>query len=260
MKRFIIEQSEKEFYTSHSGLAPGSSPGQALVGLCVNELCSLTDKAREAFPVSAASNGIGLDDILRSYIGYLDVSAEYEDLFEVKLDILGRLVKEQQKRGQRLESPLDVHKLVQITPRFEKFADFPVELDFLLELGGLTWIGTYGPISKWKEGIKQGMQLMEGYGFPPIVVTRPMQGGHFGVLRFIAVFDKSDSERVNRVTRLNEALSDLVMALGFFPYKTPPWVVHRHRDKIEANFLTLLGKVRKLLDPGGIMNPGKWPV
>ncbi|MFQ5843048.1 MAG: IS1380 family transposase [Thermodesulfobacteriota bacterium] len=63
MKRFIIAQSEKEFYTSHSGLA--------LVGLCINELCSLPDKAREAFPISTKNNGIGLDDIVRSYIGLL---------------------------------------------------------------------------------------------------------------------------------------------------------------------------------------------
>ncbi len=71
MKRFIIAQSDKEFYTSHSGLA--------LVGLCVNKFSSLPAKAVEAFPVSAASNGIGLDDILRSYVGLLATGqSDYE--------------------------------------------------------------------------------------------------------------------------------------------------------------------------------------
>lgn len=191
---------------------------------------------------------------------YIDVSAEYEDLFEVKLSIIDRLVQAQRKRGVRLESPLEVQKLVQIAPRFEKFADFPAELDFLLDQGGLSWIGTFGPTSQWKEGVKRGMQLMQKHGFPPIVVTRPMQGGHFGVLRFIEVFDKTDREKVKRVTKLNQELSDLVIELGFFPYKTPPWIIHRHRDKIDATFLSVLGKVRKVLDPKGIMNPGKWPV
>ena len=71
MKRFIIAQSDKEFYTSHSGLA--------LVGACVNKLCSLPKKARKAFPVSPGSTGIGLDDILRSYIGLLALGqSDYE--------------------------------------------------------------------------------------------------------------------------------------------------------------------------------------
>ena len=63
MKQFVLEQSKKEFYTSHSGLA--------LVGLCLNKLCSLPAKARNAFPVS--SGGIGLDDIIRSYVGLLTI-------------------------------------------------------------------------------------------------------------------------------------------------------------------------------------------
>ncbi|MGV8075068.1 MAG: IS1380 family transposase [Syntrophobacteraceae bacterium] len=71
MKRFIITQSDKEFYTSHSGLA--------LVGLCLNEFSSLPDKAKKAFPVSPGSNGIGLDDILRSYVGLLSLGqSDYE--------------------------------------------------------------------------------------------------------------------------------------------------------------------------------------
>ena len=71
MKRFLIEQSDKEFYTSHSGLA--------LVGLCLNKLSSLPLKAKGAFPLSPASNGIGLDDIVRSYVGLLSLGqSDYE--------------------------------------------------------------------------------------------------------------------------------------------------------------------------------------
>jgi len=71
MKRFIITQSDKEFYTSHSGLA--------LVGLYLNKFCSLPAKAGEAFPLSPGSNGIGLDDIVRSSVGLLALGqSDYE--------------------------------------------------------------------------------------------------------------------------------------------------------------------------------------
>ncbi len=79
MKRFILEQSNKEFYTSHSGLA--------LVGLCVNRYTSLPTKARKAFPVTKGSNGIGLDDILRSYLGLLTLGqSDYEAVTNRKED------------------------------------------------------------------------------------------------------------------------------------------------------------------------------
>ena len=63
MKRFIIEQSDKEFYTSNSGIV--------LVGHCINDLCSLPAKAKKSFAVSPG--GIGLDDILRSYVRLLSI-------------------------------------------------------------------------------------------------------------------------------------------------------------------------------------------
>ena len=63
MKRFILEKSDKEFYTSHSGLA--------LVGLGINRYSGLPSAARKAFPITEGTNAIGNDDILRSYIGML---------------------------------------------------------------------------------------------------------------------------------------------------------------------------------------------
>jgi len=147
-----------------------------------------------------------------------------------------------------------------VEPRFEKFADLPARLDFLMDHpgGGISWVGTYGPVSRWEEGIKRGMAIMEERGWPPIVVTRPMLGGHFGVLRFIELFDKKDPESVRRVAEVNHALAEAVIELGFFPYKTPGWVLARHRDKIDPGFLGLLDKVRRALDPNGVLNPGKW--
>jgi hypothetical protein len=63
LKRFILEQSDKEFYTSHSGLA--------LVGLSINRYSGLPSAARKAFPITEGTNAIGNDDILRSYVGML---------------------------------------------------------------------------------------------------------------------------------------------------------------------------------------------
>lgn len=79
MRKFIIEQSDKEFYTSNSGLA--------LVGLCINDLSSLPTKAKEAFPLSPGTSGIGMDDIVRSSVGLLSLGqSDYEAVANHKDD------------------------------------------------------------------------------------------------------------------------------------------------------------------------------
>ena len=55
--------------------------------LYVNKLCSLSRQARQAFPINVAANGIGTDDILRSYIGLLTLGqSDYEAITSRKED------------------------------------------------------------------------------------------------------------------------------------------------------------------------------
>ena len=76
MKRFIIEKSEDEFYTSHSGLA--------LVGLGVNRYTSLNAKLRRSIPDTKDISNI---DVIRSYIGLLSLGkSDYEAIADMKHD------------------------------------------------------------------------------------------------------------------------------------------------------------------------------
>ncbi len=61
MKRFIIEQSDNEFYTSHSGLA--------LIGLCINRFSDLPKQV--AGKMTRGQDKISHTDIVRSMLGLL---------------------------------------------------------------------------------------------------------------------------------------------------------------------------------------------
>ncbi len=63
MKRFVIEKSEDEFYTSHSGAA--------LIGLCLNRFTSLATRLAEVSPLKKGA--ISHADVLRCYIGLLSL-------------------------------------------------------------------------------------------------------------------------------------------------------------------------------------------
>ncbi|GMT49353.1 MAG: hypothetical protein IEMM0008_0892 [bacterium] len=193
---------------------------------------------------------------------FLDLSSSYEKEMSLKVDILNDILKEYRKKGAHFEDPFDINVLMKINPEFKKFADLPATLDFLLDHGGggLTWVGTYGPMSQWEKGIKLGMKLLEEMGFTPVMVSRPMRGGHFCVLRFIILFNKQDPQEAERIRELNLKLCNAVMELGFIPYKTPPWVVDLMKDRLDPTFQKWVNKVQTLLDPYSIMNPGKWDV
>ena len=76
MKRFIIERSSDEFYTSHSGLA--------LVGLCVNRYTSLNAKLKKMIP---DTKDISNTDVIRSYLGLLSLGkSDYEAVSDMKDD------------------------------------------------------------------------------------------------------------------------------------------------------------------------------
>jgi FAD/FMN-containing dehydrogenase len=193
---------------------------------------------------------------------YLDLSAPTRALFEAKRSALREFVQQLRDSGLRIEDPLDVQSLVRIEPRLAKLADFPTRLDFLLDHpdGGLTWVGTYGPLSCFEAACEAGIAIVERHGFPPTIVARPMKGGHFAVLRFIQVFRHDDEADRERVRRCNAELCDALLAFGFVMYKTPGWAVERYRSRLDPGFSRLMREVRELMDPGGIMNPGRWPI
>ena len=93
-----------------------------------------------------------------------------------------------------------------------------------------------------------------------MIVARPMNGGHFGVLRFIEVFRRNDPEDVARVRACNSELCDALIELGFVMYKTPGWAVARYQPRLDAGYARLMRETRSLMDPDGIMNPGRWDI
>ena len=77
MKRFILEQSDDEFYTSHSGLA--------LAGLCINRYSELSWVAGRKMKKN--THLISHSDLLRSYLGLLCLGkSDYEAVTEKRDD------------------------------------------------------------------------------------------------------------------------------------------------------------------------------
>jgi FAD/FMN-containing dehydrogenase len=160
-----------------------------------------------------------------------------------------------------VDPPFDVAHLVELMPGMAKLAELPTTLDFLLDFpgGGLAWVGSYGPPRAWVAGAEAGLAVLERYGFPPFLVSRPMEGGRYMVLRYVACFDRGDADEVDRVRACMGELADLVLDHGYVPYKASAEAARRIVDRADPGWVALYRRVRDALDPERRMNPGRWP-
>jgi glycolate oxidase len=125
-------------------------------------------------------------------------------------------------------------------------------------LGGVTWIGTLGPMSQYPETLKKVLAIYDKYRILRIVSIGPMRGAHFGMFRPICSFNKNDPDEVERVSKCMR--ESLIAALdgGFVPYKASSWAIGEMMRRGDPNWVELLIKIKKMLDPNNIMNPGRY--
>src|SRR5437588_3573388 len=159
-----------------------------------------------------------------------------------------------------IEQRFDADEVARLVPALAKMAELPTTLDFLLDYpgGGLTWVGSYGPGDTWVAGARRGLELLVEHGFPPFLVSRPMDGGHFYVLRFVVNFDKSDPGEVERVRTVMGKVADVVLDHDYVPYKPSADAAGRILDRAHPGFARMLDRVRDAFDPDRRMNPGRW--
>ena len=173
MKRLIIEQSDGEFYTSHSGLG--------LVGACINRH---SDLGRQVGRLSRGNGQIADIDILRSYLGLLclgksDFQAitgmRGDDYFQQALGI-GRIPSTERLR-QRLDEaaangliPLvsrsSQSMLKQLSVKVSGYADGLVSLD--------VDVFPQDNSNTRKEGVSRTYKNFDGYA--PIAAYLGMEG------------------------------------------------------------------------------------
>jgi len=174
-----------------------------------------------------------------------EVSANTENELKAKVEVIEEAVK-----GIKLAGP-------QTAP--SKAPSYPEQAFGVLSSGGgLAWVGCYGPMSKWAETAEKGCILQDKYELSRSCYSRIMREGHFVGLRWMLPFDKGDPEMVKRIRDLCAEQLDMILEMGYLPYKTPFWAVRKLEARADANWLELHRRVKKMLDPNNILNPGRW--
>lgn len=144
---------------------------------------------------------------------------------------------------------------------FMSILDLPTQLPALYDLkasGGLTWVGSYVPSSRVHLGMKKGEDIHKKHGFFPVIVMRPHKQDHYFVLRFILAFDRQSATETALARQALEELAAVILDdCHGVPYKPAGWAVKMIQDRADPASIDFLKRVKRFMDPKGIMNPGR---
>ena len=123
--------------------------------------------------------------------------------------------------------------------------------------GGISWPGTFTPADKWAPVYTKWKEILIGHNLSPSVRMSMYRGVHYGMLRAMIPFNKQSSEETENARQAIVECLKADLDIGGLPYKPPVDFAVEINARAHPGYLMLLKKLKELLDPNDIMNPGK---
>lgn len=145
-------------------------------------------------------------------------------------------------KGQFLGAPLK---------DLSRFAD-------VMKGGGFEYVGSIMPVEKLPEACSQGLAIAERHRVACSMGARVIGRGHCMMFFNAYAFNRADEDNMRRSALALEETNRSALELGGIPWKTE---VPGQRDilkRMDPGTIELMKRIKSLLDPRGIMNPGNW--
>jgi len=126
--------------------------------------------------------------------------------------------------------------------------------------GGFEYVGAIMPIEKIPEACRAGMEITARNRITYSLGARIIGRGHCAMFFFAYPFNRADREEVERVKNALEDTNETALKLGGIPWKTEVQGQQLILKQMEPETYKVMKKIRDVLDPAGIMNPGNWEV
>jgi FAD/FMN-containing dehydrogenase len=134
-----------------------------------------------------------------------------------------------------------------------EFADVP-------RGGGFEYSGPITLVEHFPIYAQKLVELARKYDLLYAGTARVISGGHAMMFAISFAFNRADRAMMERVKSAMDEATDFALQMGSIPWK-PNFMEQRMiLQKMDPVTRGLIQKVRKLLDPDGIMNPGNWEV
>ena len=126
--------------------------------------------------------------------------------------------------------------------------------------GGFQYAGPITPIEKFPAFIRKLEEVAIEYNVFYASTTRLIGAGHCMMFSFSFSFNRANADEMVRAKEALAECSKFALEEGGVLWKADIYEQKMLMDKMDPNTLALMKKIKQLMDPNGIMNPGNWEV
>jgi len=126
--------------------------------------------------------------------------------------------------------------------------------------GGFEYCGPIIPVEKFPEAFKKLLELSSKYGITYGMTGRVIGRSHCMMFAFGYPFNRADPDNIETTKKALHDSNAASLDIGGVPWKPEVPAQKMVMERMDKNTLELMKRIKKLLDPNGIMNPGNWEV
>jgi glycolate oxidase len=124
--------------------------------------------------------------------------------------------------------------------------------------GGFEYVGAIMAIEHFAKAYRAGLEIGEKFNVSYSMGARIIGAGHAMMFFYAYAFNRADEKDVRRAQEALHATNTAALEIGGIPWKAELPAQKQIMTKMDSNSLALMSRIRSILDPNHIMNPGNW--
>jgi FAD/FMN-containing dehydrogenase len=124
--------------------------------------------------------------------------------------------------------------------------------------GGFEYVGAIMPVGLFPQACRAGMEIAARHGLPYTMMIRVIGRCHSMMFAFGYPFNRSDPKDIENAKQALHESNAAALEMGGIPWKAEEPAQQLIMKQMDPTTIALMNRVRSLLDPNGIMNPGNW--
>ncbi|MFC1821980.1 FAD-binding oxidoreductase [Thermodesulfobacteriota bacterium] len=126
--------------------------------------------------------------------------------------------------------------------------------------GGFVYGGPIMPIEKFPVCVRKLEELSDKYKIAADGAARVIGRSHCMMFAFSVAFNRADPDEMERVSKALHESAEFALEHGGVPWKANIDEQTMILEKMDPNTMNLMKKIKDVIDPNGIMNPGNWEI